>query len=220
MCLLCLYVLIEMFLQQGCLHVIFLQAQKPISITCMCYTANRVARSPVTFQRWAGWRTPFALLAVQPLSHKHTIPQHKHNKLPGVADPYNHPGLRLLQVDTSSAILALYQHPDLLSEGCIRVMAVLQIMASRLKILLMPPGRGLVPPFDQATPADASSMAPVIMAGVWEERKADGNLKHRIRSVCCCNSTLLSSLSSLYFTFMNMSHWSTCSALHRLLLKQ
>ena len=47
----------------------------------------------------------------------------------------------------------------------------------------MPPGRGLVPPFDQATPPDASSMAPVIMAGVWEERKADHDLKGRIRSV-------------------------------------
>ena len=60
---------------------------------------------------------------------------------------------------------------------------LLQIMASRLKILLMPPGRGLVPPFDQATPPDASSMAPVIMAGVWEDRQADHDLKGRFRSV-------------------------------------
>lgn len=67
-------------------------------------------------------------------------------------------------------------------------------MASRLKILLMPPGRGLVPPFDQTTPPEASSMAPVIMTGVWEERKADHTLKGRIR--------LVSSTAAIYHRIM------------------
>ena len=47
----------------------------------------------------------------------------------------------------------------------------------------MPPGRGIVPPFDQATPPDPSGMAPVIMTGLWEERKTDHDFKGRIRSL-------------------------------------
>ena len=70
--------------------------------------------------------------------------------------------------------------PQLIADG---QWYCLQIMSSRLKILLMPPGRGLVPPFEQATPADASSMAPVIMTGVWEDRKTDHTLKGRVRSL-------------------------------------
>ena len=65
----------------------------------------------------------------------------------------------------------------------LKLLLWLQIMASRLKILLMPPGRGIVPPFDQATPADPSTMAPVIMTGLWEERKSDHDFKGRIRSL-------------------------------------
>ena len=67
-------------------------------------------------------------------------------------------------------------------------------MASRLKILLMPPGRGIVPPFDQATPPDPSSMALVIMTGLWEERKSDHDFKGRIRSL----STLHAQQGSAY----------------------
>lgn len=55
-------------------------------------------------------------------------------------------------------------------------------MSSRLKILLMPPGRGVVPPFDQHSPEEAAHMSPVIMAGVWEDRKADHAFHGRLRS--------------------------------------
>ena len=47
----------------------------------------------------------------------------------------------------------------------------------------MPPGRGLVPPFDQTPPEEAANMSPVIMTGVWEDRKADHDLHGRLRSV-------------------------------------
>lgn len=46
----------------------------------------------------------------------------------------------------------------------------------------MPPGRGLVPPFDQTPPEEAANMSPVIMTGVWEDRKADHDLRGRLRS--------------------------------------
>lgn len=55
-------------------------------------------------------------------------------------------------------------------------------MSSRLKILLMPPGRGVVPPFDQHPPEEAAHMSPVIMAGSWEDRKADHDFHGRLRS--------------------------------------
>lgn len=55
-------------------------------------------------------------------------------------------------------------------------------MSSRLKILIMPPGRGVVPPFDQNTPEEAANMSPVIMTGVWEDRKADHDFRSRLRS--------------------------------------
>ena len=48
----------------------------------------------------------------------------------------------------------------------------------------MPAGRGLVPPFDQTPPEEAANMAPVIMTGLWEERKADQTFQGRLRSVC------------------------------------
>ncbi len=57
----------------------------------------------------------------------------------------------------------------------------LQIMSSRLKMLLMPAGRGLVPPFDQNPPEEAANMAPVIMTGLWEDRKADQGFQGRLR---------------------------------------
>lgn len=57
-----------------------------------------------------------------------------------------------------------------------------QIMSSRLKILLMPPGRGLVPPYDQNVPEEAANMSPVIMKGMWEDRKADHEFHGRLRS--------------------------------------
>ena len=46
----------------------------------------------------------------------------------------------------------------------------------------MPPGRGVVPPFDQNTPEEAAGMSPVIMRGVWEDRKADHDFRGRLRS--------------------------------------
>ena len=46
----------------------------------------------------------------------------------------------------------------------------------------MPPGRGVVPPFDQNTPEEAANMSPVIMTGVWEDRKADHDFHGRLRS--------------------------------------
>lgn len=60
--------------------------------------------------------------------------------------------------------------------------ADVQIMSSRLKILLMPAGRGLVPPFDQTPPEEAANIAPVIMTGLWEDRKADQAFPGRLRS--------------------------------------
>jgi len=54
-------------------------------------------------------------------------------------------------------------------------------MSSRLKMLLMPAGRGLVPPFDQNPPEEAANMAPVIMTGLWEDRKADQGFQGRLR---------------------------------------
>ena len=45
----------------------------------------------------------------------------------------------------------------------------------------MPPGRGLVPPFDQNTPEEAADMSPVIMTGLWEDRKADHDFRGRLR---------------------------------------
>ncbi|KAL3145404.1 hypothetical protein ABBQ38_001651 [Trebouxia sp. C0009 RCD-2024] len=62
------------------------------------------------------------------------------------------------------------------------VLPCVQIMSSRLKILLMPPGRGVVPPFDQHSPEEAAHMSPVIMAGVWEDRKADHAFHGRLRA--------------------------------------
>lgn len=62
------------------------------------------------------------------------------------------------------------------------VLPCVQIMSSRLKILLMPPGRGVVPPFDQHPPEEAAHMSPVIMAGSWEDRKADHDFHGRLRA--------------------------------------
>ena len=46
----------------------------------------------------------------------------------------------------------------------------------------MPAGRGVVPSFDQNTPEEAADMSPVIMSGVWEDRKADHDFCGRLRS--------------------------------------
>ncbi|KAA6427331.1 MAG: hypothetical protein FRX49_01996 [Trebouxia sp. A1-2] len=62
------------------------------------------------------------------------------------------------------------------------VLPCVQIMSSRLKMLLMPAGRGLVPPFDQTPPEEAANMAPVIMTGLWEDRKADQGFQGRLRA--------------------------------------
>ncbi|DBA86614.1 TPA: hypothetical protein ACH3X1_005082 [Trebouxia sp. C0004] len=62
------------------------------------------------------------------------------------------------------------------------VLPCVQIMSSRLKMLLMPAGRGLVPPSDQNPPEEAANMAPVIMTGLWEDRKADQGLQGRLRA--------------------------------------
>ena len=76
-----------------------------------------------------------------------------------------------------------------------------QIMSSRLKILLMPPGRGLVPPFDQAAPEEAANMSPVIMTGEWEDRKADYGFQGRLRLDLISASISKSEASWLHLLF-------------------